>query len=465
MTGIHFVAIFLAAFTFAICGCDKDTSQQGQTGSASNFHHGHNHADDEHDIDGSGAGPEKAIHGHDDNSLGHDHDHEGPSDLDRSIHDLLQMDCEHGIKAFMCDECRYETGFVTVGQELFDKGLLKTVRTMLTARESGMVLSGETRLSESRIARVGPRTPGQVASVKVQPGDLVRKGQTLFEIESAAFPDAAGDWLAAEAAFKLAESSARRHQDLHQRGLNSIREYQEAMSEASAARIRLDSAAVRLKASGMTQADARTLSSGGNNRIAIRAPIDGEVFIVNATRGMFIEPGQETVVLGERGVLEVMVDLRENDLQAIASAFKPDGIPTSVTVAAWPGQIFPGTIDLIEPMMSRQTRTVRARITVTNDELLLRPGMFATASPQINHDAVAIMLPAEAVLADEGRTFVFVHHEGPLFMRRPVDIGRATNTTVEITSGLVPGQTVVTRGAFLLKSEVLKEKMGEGCAH
>lgn len=483
MTRIYPAAIFLATAIFVISGCDRDGSTQGRgvaTEKAADRHGhpadepaGHDHPAHAHENDEHGAASDHPANAdeHDEHATGHDHpahahEHDGPGDLDRSIPELLEMDCEHGIKAVNCDECRYESGFVKVDPDLFEKGLMKTVTAEETTIASGMTLYGETRLSERRIARLSPRTSGQVASVGVAPGDHVRRGQVLVEIESTAFAGAAAEWLAAEATFRLADISARRHQDLNRQGLNSTREFQEAQSAVEAARIRLDAAALGLKAAGMTRADARALSSGARNRVAIRAPFDGEVFEVNATRGAFIEPGQETVVMGDRGTLEVMVDLRESDLETVSTAFGPSGIPASVTVAAWPGRSFSGILDLIEPTMSRQTRTIRARVTVTNDGLLLRPGMFATVRPQIRGDGVlAITVPAEAVLTDEGRQFVFVHHDGPLFMRRPVKAGKPENGIVEVTSGLAPGQTVVTTGAFLLKSDVLKAKMGEGCAH
>ena len=69
-----------------------------------------------------------------------------------------------------------------------------------------------------------------------------------------------------------------------------------------------------------------------------------------------------------------------------------------------------------------------------------------------------------ALLEDEGRTFVFVHHHGDYYLRRPVVAGRRWAGWVEIKRGLRPAQTVVAEGAFLMKSDVLRSKMGAGCA-
>ena len=75
-----------------------------------------------------------------------------------------------------------------------------------------------------------------------------------------------------------------------------------------------------------------------------------------------------------------------------------------------------------------------------------------------------LAVPSEAVLEDEGRSFVFVRLEGPYFVRRPVAVEHSEGGFVEVTGSLAAGDEVVARGAFLLKSDVLRSKMGAGCA-
>ena len=90
--------------------------------------------------------------------------------------------------------------------------------------------------------------------------------------------------------------------------------------------------------------------------------------------------------------------------------------------------------------------------------------MFATVRVMLPGDELALTLPREAVLEDEGRSFVFVHHHDDYYVRRPVTTGRAWGDRVEIAGGLQGDETVVAEGAFLLKSDVLRSKMGAGCA-
>jgi cobalt-zinc-cadmium efflux system membrane fusion protein len=90
--------------------------------------------------------------------------------------------------------------------------------------------------------------------------------------------------------------------------------------------------------------------------------------------------------------------------------------------------------------------------------------MFAKARLFVPTEAQALAVPKAALLEDEGRTFVFVRHHGEYFIRRPVAAGRALGDWVEVLQGLEEGQEVAAEGAFLLKSDVLRSKMGAGCA-
>ena len=114
--------------------------------------------------------------------------------------------------------------------------------------------------------------------------------------------------------------------------------------------------------------------------------------------------------------------------------------------------------------MSASSRTVKVRVAVANPDRRLLAGMFAQVAVFLPGEERRLTAPRTAILRDEGRTFVFVRHEGDYYVRRPVRTGRTFAGFVEIRDGLAEGATVVANGAFLLKSDVLRSKMGAGCA-
>jgi cobalt-zinc-cadmium efflux system membrane fusion protein len=114
--------------------------------------------------------------------------------------------------------------------------------------------------------------------------------------------------------------------------------------------------------------------------------------------------------------------------------------------------------------MDEASRTVKMRIEVPNADRRLLAGMFATVKVFLPSPEQMTVLPLTAVLEDEGRSFVFMHHHDDYYVRRPVKLGRVWAGRVEITGGVAGGETVVSDGAFLMKSDVLRSKMGAGCA-
>ena len=133
-------------------------------------------------------------------------------------------------------------------------------------------------------------------------------------------------------------------------------------------------------------------------------------------------------------------------------------------VKGYPSQEFRGVVDFVSPSMSEASRTVKLRIAVPNPKGELLAGMFAQVNVFIPGDEEVLAIPSQAVVEDEGRAFVFVHHHEDYYLRRPVKVGRAFSGFVEVSKGLSGDEVVVANGAFLMKSDVLRSKMGAGCA-
>jgi cobalt-zinc-cadmium efflux system membrane fusion protein len=121
-------------------------------------------------------------------------------------------------------------------------------------------------------------------------------------------------------------------------------------------------------------------------------------------------------------------------------------------------------VDLVGNLMDEHTRTVKIRVQVKNLEGKLRPGMFAEVEVMIPGEGRMVAVPRNAIMSDAGENFVFQHWKEDLWARRNVTVGSIYGDFAEILSGIPKGATIVTGGAFMLKSDILREKMGAGCA-
>ena len=391
------------------------------------------------------------------------------SDLDRPVEELFSRTCEHGLKTFECDECRYEMGVVKVAPSIVEGGLLKTAEVAPRAVDAPIVLTGEVRFDERRVTHLAPRTDGVLRAVHVQVGDRVKAGQALFEVDSIALGDAQGEYLVARASRELASRTLDRQKALRREGVSSEREALEAGNGFESADIRVRAASERLLRLGLDLSDLGALGSASRlgsarGRLVVRAPIEGRVADMHAVAGEAAKAGESVMVIGETDPVWVFADLYEDHLGAVQARVAGGPVSAMVSVKAYPGENFQGTLDLLGSVMERESRTVKARVTVANPGGKLRPGMFAQIRLGLPGDEQVLAIPRAAVMQDEGRSFVFIPHHGDFWVRRPVRTGREWDQWVEVKGGIQAGQRVATDGAFLLKSDVLRSKMGAGCA-
>ncbi len=421
----------------------------------------------------------KAKGGHGDSAEGHDHgsheghdhgSHEGHAhtDLGTPVEELLAKKCEHGVAAVECEHCRYEVGAVRVDPQLTELDLIQINSVDRRQLDLPVEMNATVGFNELRTVHISPRVHGIIRSLEVDYGDAVKSGQVLFSLESQELGEAAGEFMDARGAARLAERTATRQQELRAGGVTSEREYLQAAQESESASIRRQTAHDRLRRMGLGEREIEGLQAGGSVSLGVlnvRSPQDGTVLDLHATPGEQLEPGDEAALVGDLTTVWVWADIYEEDLIAVTRAMKTGPVGAKFHSAALPDQVFDGTVDMLGSSLDPTTRTARARVTVDNGDGLLRPGMFGTVSLHLPSDKGAVVIPRGALHHDEGSSFVFVRAHDDLFFRRPVVPGRAGDDLVEIRRGLEPGQEVVADGSFLLKSDVLREKMGAGCAH
>ncbi|MGH9937860.1 MAG: efflux RND transporter periplasmic adaptor subunit, partial [Blastocatellia bacterium] len=123
----------------------------------------------------------------------------------------------------------------------------------------------------------------------------------------------------------------------------------------------------------------------------------------------------------------------------------------------------------IDPVLNEETRTARVRVEVTNPRDRLKVGMFAEvgfqtgAAEQGKAMESELVIPEEAVQRINERTVVFLPKEGEQghFEARDVELGGVTGGYQRIISGLKPGERIVSKGSFTLKTQLMKGEMGE----
>lgn len=142
----------------------------------------------------------------------------------------------------------------------------------------------------------------------------------------------------------------------------------------------------------------------------------------------------------------------------------------TLTLNAYPGRTWTGTVDFMGTMLDEATRTLPIRVEFDNPDGLLRPGLFGSLRLSSNLSnqptSTSALVPLSAIQTMDDLTVVFVPgHEDGEFAAHPVTTGRENARQVEILKGLKPGTQIVVEGTFILKSELMRGELGHGHAH
>jgi cobalt-zinc-cadmium efflux system membrane fusion protein len=386
---------------------------------------------------------------------------------DESV-DVENQICEHDIRIIDCDECRYEAGVVkvepSIAESLIETGTVEDVNRTMTLQ-----LTGQVQLDSTKAVEVVSTGSGRVEEVKRLLGEKVKKGDVLATIHSADLGQAKADFLEIQARSELAQATFRREKGLYEQKITSEADYLDALNDLKSAEASLAAADRRLRLFGLGSEQIKGVKDEKENKefanLILRAPQDGTILSQNISLGKMVDTTGSLYTIAELSNLWVWCDVYEKELAALLEQFDAgNSLAAKVQVKAFPSTAFDGVVDFVGNLMDEHTRTVKVRVQVKNPEMKLRPGMFADVVVAIPLPERMLAVPQTAIMSDAGKDFVFEQWKNDMWIRRDVTAGDKYGSLVEILGGIPKGATIATGGAFMLKSDILREKMGAGCA-
>ena len=190
----------------------------------------------------------------------------------------------------------------------------------------------------------------------------------------------------------------------------------------------------------------------------LRAPFDATVIEKHITLGEKLSDESVAFTVADLSTIWVDINDFQNDLPRVKQG-------QSVTVYAGPkSDKVRGRISYVGPIVGEKTRTALARVVLSNASGELRPGTFVTTEILVDKVNAKVAVPKHIIqdMDDHPTAFVWTGHA---FEPRTVGLGRVNGDVVEITSGLEPGEKIVTRNGFRLKAELQKVAGGAHAGH
>jgi RND family efflux transporter MFP subunit len=285
-------------------------------------------------------------------------------------------------------------------------------------------------------ASVGTEANGlRLAEVKVNVGDVVKRGQVLASFA----PDTINADLAqsraaiaeTEAALAEAAANAQRARELQTTGALSAQQISQYLTAERTAQARLEAVKAAAKTQQLRLAQTQVL-----------APDDGVISARSATVGAVLPAGQELFRLIRGGRLEWRAEVAATELVRI----KP-GQVANVTAAG--GAATKGTVRMVAPTVDPQTRNGLVYVDLPAAAGGMRAGMFARGEFEIGSGR-ALTLPQSAVMLRDGFSYVLRVGPDSKVSQVKVSVGRRAAERVEITDGIDASTRVVAAGGGFL---------------
>lgn len=335
--------------------------------------------------------------------------------------------------------------------EINQAGIKVDSVTEETVREL-VVVTATIQANQDRMAHVAARVPGRIVRVNASLGQRVSAGQALATLDSIDVGEARSVYRQAASEVSLAQADFNRYEGLYKDKIVPQKEVLRARAQLEKSQTALRAAAEKLRMLG-------TSPEGQGSVFPVSAPFAGTIIEKKAVLGELAEPKDPLFTVADLSTVWIEANIFERDLGRLKI-----GADATVTVSAYPNETFRGKLRYIANVMDKETRTARARIEVPNPGERLRVEMFATAAIQTESEAKALIVPEEAVVLINNQPNVYVEHSDG-FEPMIVELGEKLRGRVVVKSGIRPGDTVVTAGAYALKARQLKGQLGSGHAH
>jgi cobalt-zinc-cadmium efflux system membrane fusion protein len=275
---------------------------------------------------------------------------------------------------------------------------------------------------------------GRVVEIAARLGDTVQKGQLLLRVQSADISGAYSDYQKAVADEQLTRTQLERADRLYAKGAISLNDLQVAQDTDAKAKVDVKTTAQRLRLLGNTDLDQPS------DIVEIRAPVSGVITDQQVTNAAGVQSlGTNPFTISDLSYVWILCDVYENDLSIVHLGDKAD-----IRLNAYPNEVFTGVVANVGPVLDPNIRTAKVRIEMRNPGLM-RVGMFVTATFHGQQRETRAAVPATAVLHLHDRDWVYEPTPDKKFRRVPVSAGdMLPGNMQEISSGLAPGQRVVT---------------------
>ena len=310
-------------------------------------------------------------------------------------------------------------------------------------------------------ANISPFVGGNVSSIQVIEGDEVRRGQVLAYLQHPDIISMQQEFQEKNDELVFLKQDFERKQTLYDKGVSSAKDFQMAQSKFRSTTSSVNALSAKLKLLGF---NLDKIAKGEIfPAVPITSPIGGFVDEVMVSLGDYVAPQTKMFAVSDNSEIHADFKVYEKDIYKVK-----EGQQIYFTVASKPDQLIKAKIHAIGKTFETDPKAVHVHADIHNEDKELLPGMYVEGRI-VQGEKMVLAVPEDAIVKNGEKTFIFVQdndkkEENKLrFNMVPVNIGISDLGYVEISlpSGISKDITIVTKGAYILSSEMIKAELGD----
>ena len=326
--------------------------------------------------------------------------------------------------------------------DLIQSASLRSIVSVDTVRidevTDELTLNGRVTFNQEQVARVFPIFGGTVTEVRAEIGPQIRKGDLLATIRSGEVADYEKHKKEAAQQLILARRNLQSTEDMYASGMSSERDVLQSRQEVSNA-----------------EAEEKRIEEifsiyhlAGKSVYLVKAPVSGFIVEKNINKEMQLRSDQNDEMFTISGLenVWVMADVYESDISKVH-----EEAPVRITTLAYPGKEFAGHIDKVYNMLDNESKTMNIRIKLTNENYLLKPGMFTNVFViSKSSDRKLPRIDSHAIVFEGGKNYVVTVADNGKLEIKEVEIYKQLSKDCYLSSGLTEGERILNKNTLLV---------------
>lgn len=302
-------------------------------------------------------------------------------------------------------------------------------------------LTGNVESNPDKVVEFTSLVNGIIVKTYFNLGDKVSKGQVLAELKSTELSSLQAQLSTINSQIQVSERNLKATEELFKDGISSQKEILEIQNDLEA-----------FKAEKLRIGRDIELYSGSTQKgvYLIKAPASGVITSKSITSGKQISgDGESLFTISDVNEVWIMANIYATNINEIKT-----GMKVEINSLSYPDKVFNGVISMIPPVLDEETKVLKARVVIPNDNAMLKPGMLVDIMALKDSEEKAVMIPVESIVFSNNENFVLVYTSDCNVEVRKIESIATNDKNIYVGSGLKEGEKIISKNQLLVFEQI-----------